>query len=102
MLFRSVYDVLYDMWNWYDGDTSIRDDEETLYWWYAVTDKDPEIQDQNFDVMFDCGSREQFDLWNSMGIEYDLESLINGTVTAAQFQETYKQQIQDALDAYFN
>jgi hypothetical protein len=23
-------------------------------------------------------------------------------VTAAQFQETYKQQIQDALDAYFN
>ena len=75
------------MWNWYDGDTSIRDDEETLYWWYAVTDKDPEIQDQNFDVMFDCGSREQFDLWNSMGIEYDLESLINGTVTAAQFQE---------------
>lgn len=97
-----VYNVLYDMWNWYDGDTSIRDDEETLYWWYAVTDKDPEIQDQNFDVMFDCGSREQFDLWNSMGIEYDLESLINGTVTAAQFQETYKQQIQDALDAYFN
>ena len=97
-----VYNFLYDMWNWYDGDTSIRDDEETLYWWYAVTDKDPEIQDQNFDVMFDCGSREQFDLWNSMGIEYDLESLINGTVTPAQFQETYKQQIQDALDAYFN
>ena len=31
------------------------------------------------------------------GIEYDLESLINGTVTAAQFQETYKQQIQDRL-----
>ena len=97
-----VYNVLYDMWNWYAGDTTIRDDAETLYWWYAVTDKDPEIQDQNFDVMFDCGSREQFDLWNSIGIEYDLVSLIEGTVTPAQFQETYKQQIQDALDAYFN
>lgn len=99
---ETVYHVLYDMWNWYDGDTSIRDDAETLYWWYAVTGKDPEIQDQNFDVMFDVGSREQFDLWNSIGVEYDFISVIEGTMTPAQFQETYKQQVQDALDAYFN
>lgn len=97
-----VYNVLYDMWNWYDGDTSIRDDEETLAWWYAVTAKEEEIQNQNFDVMVDVGSREVFELWNNLGFTYDFPALIDGTMTAAQFQETYKQQVQDALDAYFN
>ena len=97
-----VFNVLYDMWNWYDGDTSIRDDEETLYWWYAVTAKDEELQRQNFEVMFDVGSREVFELWNNLGITYDFSGLVGGTVTPAQFQETYKQQVQDALDAFFN
>ncbi|MGF7143681.1 hypothetical protein HNQ56_002108 [Anaerotaenia torta] len=96
-----VYNVLYDMWNWYDGDASIRDDEETLVWWYAVTGKDETIQNENFDVMFDVGSREVFDLWNNLGFAYDFNTLIDGSVTPAQFQETYKQQVQDALDAYF-
>lgn len=96
-----VFNVLYDMWNWYDGDTSIRDDEETLYWWYAVTAKDEELQQHNFNVMFDVGSREVFELWNNLGFYYDFSGIINGTVTPAQFQETYKQQVQDALDAFF-
>jgi len=51
--------------------------------------------------MFDVGSRETFELWNNLGVEYDFTGLIDGSVTPAQFQETYKQQIQDALDAYF-
>jgi hypothetical protein len=96
-----VYNILYDMWNWYDGDASIRDDEETLYWWYAVTGKDETLQNSNFDIMYDVGSREVFELWNNLGFFYDFNGLIDGTVTAAQFQETYKQQVQDALDAYF-
>lgn len=98
---QMVYNVLYDMWNWYDGDTSVRDDEETLLWWYSVTAKNPDVQKQNFEVMSDIGSREQFDLWNNLGISYDFTSLFNGTYTPAQFVETYKQQVQDALDAYF-
>lgn len=98
---ETVANVLFDMWNWYDGDTSIRDDEETLWWWYASTAKDPDIQQSNFDVMYDCGSNEAFDLWNSLGVGYDFNGLIRGEVTAAQFQETYKNQIQDALDIYF-
>lgn len=96
-----VYRVLYDMWNWYDGDTSIRDDEEALYWWYAVTAKTEELQNQNFAVMEDVGKRETFELWNQLGIQYDLMSLMKGETTPAQFQETYKQQVQDALNAYF-
>lgn len=98
---ETVFNVLYDMWNWYDGDTSIRDDEEALYWWYAVTATDETLQNENFDVMFDVGSRETFELWNSLGIGYDFSGLIKGEVTAAQFQETYKNQVQDALDVYF-
>lgn len=98
---ETVVNVLFDMWNWYEGDVSIRDDEETLWWWYASTAQDPDLQQSNFDVMFDCGSNEQFDLWNSLGVGYDFNSLIRGEVTAAQFQETYKNQIQDALDIYF-
>lgn len=97
----TVYGVLYDMWNWYDGDTSLRDDEETLYWWYAVTAKDEQLQNENFDVMYDIGSRETFELWNNLGISYDWSGLLRGEVTPAQFQETYKNQVQDALDAYF-
>jgi len=96
-----VYNVLYDLWNWYDGDTDLRDDEESLYWWYAVTAAAEELQNYNFSVMFDVGSRETFELWNNLGVEYDFTGLIDGSVTPAQFQETYKQQIQDALDAYF-
>lgn len=99
---ETVYNVLYDMWNWYDGDTSVRDDEETLFWWYAVTAKDEQLQNENFDIMYEVGSRETFELWNSLGVGYDWSGLIKGEVTPAQFQETYKNQIQDALDAYFN
>ena len=96
-----VYNILFDMWNWYDGDTTIRDDEEAMYWWYAVTAASEELQNQNFDVMYEVGSKETFELWGNLGFDYDFISLIDGEVTPAQFQETYKQQVQDALNAYF-
>lgn len=98
---EKVYNVLYDMWNWFDGDTSIRDDKKALNWWYGVTAKTEELQNANFDVMKECGANTTFDLWNSMGFEYDLQSLIKGETTPAQFQETYKQQVQDGLDAFY-
>ncbi len=99
---EQVVNVLYDYWNWYADDTSIRDDKKTLNWWYGVTAREEELQDLNFAVMQDCGKNTCFDLWSSMNIGYDLMSLIRGDVTPAQFQETYKQQVQDGLDAYFN
>ena len=98
---EKVYNVLYDMWNWFDGDTSIRDDKKALNWWYGVTAKTEELQNANFDVMKDCGANTTFDLWNSMGFTYDLQSLIKGETTPAQFQETYKQQVPDGLDAFY-
>lgn len=98
----TVVGVLYDYWNWYADDTSIRDDKKALNWWYGVTAAEPELQDLNFEVMKDCGAHTTFDLWQSIGVGYDLQSVIRGEVTPAQFQETYKQQVQDALDVYFN
>ncbi len=99
---ETVYNFLYDYWNWMDGDYSIRDSRETLHWWYDVTGNKEELKEANFSVMQECGNKTQLDLWNSMGISYDLESVMKGEVTPAQFQETYKQQVQDGLDAYFN
>jgi hypothetical protein len=51
--------------------------------------------------MFECGLREQFDLVDSLTINPDFAGFFNGDYTPAQFQETYKQQYQDALDRYF-
>ena len=96
-----VYEVFEAVSNWYHDDVSIRDDKETMWWWYAVTAGDEDLQEENFQVMFDMGTREQFDLWDSVNVEMDLESLIRGDMTAAQMQETYRQEYQAGLDAYF-
>lgn len=97
-----VYNVFYDFTDWYNGDVSIRDDAETLGWWYGVTGKDLDLQDWNFEVMFESGLREQFDLVSSLDIYPDFPGLFDGDYTPAQFQETYKQEYQDALDRTFN
>lgn len=96
-----VYNAFYALSNWYLDDTSVRDDIETMWWWYASTAKDEDLQYSNYNVMFEIGSREQFDIYQSLGVSWDLEALIKGEVTAAQFQETYKNEFQAALDAYF-
>jgi len=96
-----VYNAFEALSNWYLDDVSVRDDQETMWWWYATTASDPDIQVENFETMFDIGSREQFDVYQSLGVAWDLEALIFGTMTAAQFQETYRQEFQAAIDAYF-
>jgi len=98
---EKVFNVMYDFWNWFDGDTSIRDDKAALNWWYVETAFEEELQNENFAVMEDMGSKTTFDLFQAIGVSYDLNSIINGTMTPAQYQETYKQQVQDALDSYF-
>ncbi|MBQ8262870.1 MAG: extracellular solute-binding protein [Lachnospiraceae bacterium] len=101
-----VYNVFYDYCNYYNGDTSIRDDDQdihngSMFWWFCVTGKEDEYRIANYECMFEAGSHEVFDLYMNLGITYDWKSLISGEMTPAQFQETYKQQIQDGLDMYF-
>ena len=89
-----VYNVFYDWQNWYHGDTDLRDGD--LTWW-----EDCAITEENYKVMEYMGARGAFDLWNSLGLEWDWSQLLNGEMTAAQFQESYKQNVQDALDGFY-
>ncbi len=89
-----VYNVFYDWSNWFKGDTEYRDGD--LTWW-----EDCAITEENYAVMEYLGSRGGFDLWNSLGLDWDWSSILYGTMTPAQFQETYKQNVQDALDSYY-
>ena len=98
---EKVFNVMYDFWNWMDGDVSLRDDKSALNWWYNENAFEKELQEENFNVMQYMGTRTTFDLFQAIGVSYDLNSIINGTMTPAQYQETYKQQVQDALDSYF-
>ena len=103
----TAYNVLSSFFNWYHDDIDVRDDKATLNWWFNENAREPELQQQNYDVMFDCGSHSTVDFWQSLGVNYStdsgnaIEALISGEMTAAQFQETFKQSVQDALDATY-
>ena len=100
---EKVFNVMYDFWNFtgdVDTTVTIRDDRAALNWWYDSVGLTTEMMEANVAVMKECGSKTVTDLWDGVGIEMDWNSLINGTMTPAQFQETYKQTYQDALDSY--
>ncbi len=107
----TVFNVLYDMWNWYDSDISLRDNPALNHWWSECTgkadamyDATTPIRDRNFKTQTEILAKQTVDLWNSIGVSFDLWSLISTEdtgVTASQWQETYKQSFQDALDQYF-
>ena len=102
-----VFNVLYDILNWYDYDPNdpaaaeaaldVRDNEEALGWWYGVTAKDIELQEYNFNVMYEMGLKTQFDMINNLGVSLEITALVNGDYTVAQYQEMFKQPIQDAI-----
>lgn len=103
----TAYNVLADFFNWYEGDLTVRDNKATLQWWYNENARKEELKVENFDCMFDAGSITETDFWLSLGVDYGtdagngLQLIIKGEMTPAQFQETFKQQVQDGLDAYF-
>jgi len=90
-----VYNVFSEYLDWYGDDYDLRD--EVNEWWH-----DSALTEENFQVMYDCGLKSTLDLWNSIGVDYQIPSLLDGTMTAAQFQETNKQLVQSALDAMYN
>lgn len=104
-----VLNVLYDILNWYNYDPNdpeaaaaaldVRDKEEALGWWYGVTAKDLDLQDHNFNVMYEMGLKPQFEMLNNLGISLEITALVNGEYTVAQYQEMFKQPVQDAITA---
>ena len=96
-----IFNFLYDLYNWYDGDISFRDDPATANWWYNETSNKEELKEWNFGIQKECLARPGIELWESLGTDMGLEQLVMNEMTPAQFQETYKQEIQDALDSVF-
>lgn len=96
-----VYKILYDIYNWYEGDRTLPDDPAAAAWWYHSTANKTELKDHNYAIQKECLSKPGFELYDSVGIEMNLEELIAGTATPAQVQETWSQAYQDALDSTF-
>lgn len=106
-----VFNVLYDLMNWYGYDAesedggeaalAIRDDPEALSWWYGVTAREIDLQDYNFEIMMEMGRHQILDNYNNLGstAELPLREFINGDYTTAQIQESYRQTIQERIDA---
>ena len=80
-----------------DEALEIRDNDEALGWWYGVVAKDVEMQNYNFNIMYQMGLKQQFEMWNNLGVSMELTALINGEYTVAQYQEMFKQPVQDAI-----
>ena len=100
-----VFNFLYDLYNWYDGDVEVRDNPVLNNWWIECTDADPVNQQANWLVQQDCYSRPGLELYDNLNLEkenqFEINKLISGEQTVAQFQEINKQVVQDALDAMF-
>ena len=93
-----VFNVFYDLTNWFDGDLEYRDD---LGWWM-----DDMISERNIDLHMQVAGRKGFDLFGSLGFGPSIDMMLQQTVeppmyTPAQYVETYRQVYQDALDNYF-
>lgn len=99
-----IYCVMYDYFNWYDNDLTLRDDEE---WWLEWA-----YSEQNLDVLRSMADTDQdltMELWDQVKFdeEYQIRGIIEtgaGTepITVAGFQQANKQLVQDYLDTIFN
>ena len=99
---KLVYDAFRAHWNWFNGDVELRDDPETLSWWYESTSNKIDLQDANFEQMQSMGEKTMVDFLNVVIDSLPLLDFLNGDYTPAQFQETYRQTVQDALDDIFS
>ncbi|MCR4621611.1 MAG: ABC transporter substrate-binding protein [Clostridiales bacterium] len=98
---KLVYNVLRQYVNWFQGDTELRDDPLELEWHYVSTSNKFELQEENFEVMMEYGSRTMVDFLNIFINDIPFRQFLDGEYTPAQLQEQYKQVVQNALDDLF-
>ena len=96
---KLVFDVFRAYQNWYHDDITLRDDPEELEWWYTATSDKLDIQ--NFSMLEKAGATKMLDFYNVFSDDLPMLDFLNGMYTPAQFQETYRQTVQDALDQIF-
>ncbi len=108
----TVFNVLYDGWNWYGWSKdnteaqntealTKRDHPSSYNWWINGTGRNDENRLANWKIQQEIVAKQTIDLWNVLGVAFNTWELLDGTVTPSQWQETYKQNFQDALDQYF-
>lgn len=96
----TVYNVLFDWTNWYNYDTSYRDDTE----WaedMMTSGGDTDLSVRNFEYLVKAGENSYLDLYDKLNIDIGVYGLVtlDGT-TAAQISEAHSAEIQAALDSY--
>lgn len=99
-----VYCVMYDFFNWYDGDLSLRDDTQWFEDWCYT--------EENFNMLVSMGDETRdftLDMWQQVSFDesYMLRGVIETSadavpITVAEFQQANKQIVQDYLDTNFN
>jgi len=90
-----VYSAFSDYQNWYEDDFELRD--WVNEWWH-----DNALTEENYNVMYYVGEAVTLDFWNtSSELNAAVPQLLDGTMTAAQFQESYKNTVQSFLDDLF-
>ena len=90
-----VYSAFSDYQNWYEDDFDLRD--WVNEWWH-----DNSFTEENYEVMCYVGEAVTLDFWNtSSELNGAVPQLLDGTMTAAQFQESYKNTVQSFLDDLF-
>ncbi|MDR0718872.1 MAG: extracellular solute-binding protein [Treponema sp.] len=87
---RLVYDVMFDWFNWYNGDTDIGVDTSWSRSMY--------MNERNFEYASIMSSRHGLDMWDFLSTKFNLIPLMNGEFNTAQIVNTYSQAFQDALD----
>ena len=90
---RLVYDVLFDWFNWYDGDLSVGVDMKWAQNMYMT--------DRNFAYAAMMDAKPGFDLWENLGVSFDLWPLLNDESSPAEITLEMAPKYQEALDQYF-
>ena len=90
---RFVYDVLFDWLNWYGGDLSLGAD---MKWSRSMY-----MTDRNFAYATMMDSKPGFDVWESLGVNIELTTMLKGERTPEDIAAEYAPQFQAALDRYF-
>jgi ABC-type glycerol-3-phosphate transport system substrate-binding protein len=90
---RFVYDVMYDWFNWYNGDLSVAKANEwskTMY-----------MNDRNFNYAMMMSLKPGSDVWQTLEMDFNLYPLIAGEAGPDDIIVEYRDMVQAALDSYF-
>ncbi|MDR2370477.1 MAG: extracellular solute-binding protein [Treponema sp.] len=89
---RLVYDIFFDWVNWFDGNRELSEE----HW-----SKNQYMNDRNYAYAVMMASRPGFDIWDSLGTDFNLLPLISGEVVPEEMVKEYALQYQAALDTFF-